>query len=270
MTLYGPTLLIVRRELVSRLNSIWFFAIATAACLIAWWYGVGFQAAFRTETVLVSDDPLKALNALIVTFFGFVAGLRLSASIAWEREHATIQVLLSGPATWLAIVCSKFIAETCVLLIFVVIYQAYLMIAQPLGAAVLSATDVLSVSVIVVFALPLISLGLLVSAWSGTVRSAVVFYLVLALLLGGFEVGRAALSAVSPTEASLAMLYLRAGVEAAAPFLNPMSAAAQIALLFESVALQTPLQSAQTLAALGLTLATLAASYVVARVRGAA
>lgn len=260
--------LIVRREIASRMRSAWFFATATAACLIAWWYGVGFQSTFRTETIVVTDDPLKALNATIVTFLGFIIGLRLATSIAWEREHGTIQVLLSGPVTWLSIVTSKFLAELIVLIAFVVIYQIYLVAAQPLGAGVLSVGDTLSVAILVLFALPLLSLGLLVSAWSRTVRNAVLLYLVLVLLLAGFEVAHIGLSALSPTQASLTSLYLRAGLDAIEPALSPVSATAQLAHLFESVSRQSPVQASQTLAAVGLSLATFVLAYLAARLRG--
>ena len=51
--------------------------------------------------MLVTTDPLAVLNAVVVSVLAAVLGLRLAASLAWEREHHTMEVLLvrSRPPT---------------------------------------------------------------------------------------------------------------------------------------------------------------------------
>lgn len=264
------TALILRRELISQVCAPWFFLIASAACLIAWWYGVGFQAAFQTESVIVAESPLMPLNAAVVTFFGVMLGLRLSTAIAWEREHGTIEVLLSGPVEWPDVMLGKFLSELMALVCFVVIYQAYLLAAQPLGAGVLSVADAAAVGSLILTAMPFMALGLLVSAWARSVRGAVVVYLAAVAGLAAFEVARIWLSMLQPGQASLTALYLRAGIEALAPVMSVVSAASQAAQVFERVSQGAPVGAARLLVALGLTGATLVLGYLLARVRGTA
>ena len=123
----GPvtaTLLLSVRGLRLRLCSVWFWAVASATCLMAWVYGAGFFAGFETESVLVTTDPLLALNARVTIFLGVVLGLRLAASMAWEREHRTLEILLIGPAVWGAILGAKFLVEIAVLALLVFVYAA--------------------------------------------------------------------------------------------------------------------------------------------------
>ena len=40
------TLLLAGRELRLRLGSVWFWAVASAICLMAWLYGAGFVGGF--------------------------------------------------------------------------------------------------------------------------------------------------------------------------------------------------------------------------------
>ena len=118
------TLLLAGRELRLRLGSVWFWAVASTICLMAWLYGAGFLAGFETESVIVTTDPLLALNALVTIFLGVVLALRLAASMAWEREHRTLEILLIGPAVWGAILGAKFLVEIAVLALLVFVYAA--------------------------------------------------------------------------------------------------------------------------------------------------
>ncbi len=265
----GIAWLLFRREVAAKLSSVWFYVVATTVCLMAWVYGAGFQNSFTTESVLVTTDPLMALNILVVAFLGLVLGLRLSCSLAWEREHRTLEVLMVGPVPWGAVVLAKFGVELCILVLIMAIYWAYLITAQPLGAGVIGVADTTSVGLMPLFALPVLALGLLISAWARSVRGAVVIYLVLVGLLSVFEVAQAVLAAQPVDQMSLVALYARAILSAAAPFVRPVSAVGQLALLAEGVTTQTALTGPQAFGALLLTVATLMAATALARLRGA-
>lgn len=262
------TTLLVGRELGTKLSSFWFFLVATAVCLIAGLYGAGFQHAFETESVLVTTDPLQALNVMVFGFVGLVLGLRLASGLAWEREHRTLEVLLVGPVPWSVVVLAKFLVEFCVLTAMVAIYLTYLLLAQPLGAGVIGLGDTLPVSQMLIFVLPMLALGLLISAWARSVRSAVVAFLVLIGLLGIFEVTLGVLTAMPANEISLSSLYLRAGLQSIAAVLHPISAVAVLARLVENLQMQIPVTASQIGATMALTVATLALSVLIARLRG--
>ncbi|MDQ0315898.1 ABC transporter permease subunit [Amorphus orientalis] len=261
--------LIFRREISARLTSIWFFIVASAVCLIAWIYGAGFQSSFDTESIVVTADPLRGLDILVVGFLGLVLGLRLAASIAWEREHGTMEVLLVGPVRWRVIIAAKFLVELCVLVVTLAIYWLYLLLGQPLGAGVIRAADTGSIALMPVFPLPLMGLGLLISAWARTVRAAVIAFVVLTGLLAAFEIFHGYLLLQPADDMSLTALYVRDILETAEPVVRPISAMSHLATPAEALLRQGPLRPGMILAAIALTAVTLAASLLVAWRRGA-
>jgi ABC-type transport system involved in multi-copper enzyme maturation permease subunit len=265
----GIALLLMRRELAARLMSPWLYAVASLVCVIAWFYGGGFLRAFETESVLVTTDPLAALNVIVVVVLGVVLGLRLAASLAWEREHRTLEVLLAGPVSHGAILLAKFCVELLLLALLVAIYAAYLLVAQPLGAGVVGPGDAAAIGRMPLHALPVLALGLLASAWARSVRGAVVAYLAIILLLGLFEIVLGMLLARQPQELGLVAVYLRGIMSAAAPVIDPVSAVARLADLTQGLTVQTPLPVLRTLMAVGLALVTLALATLVSRARGA-
>jgi ABC-type Na+ efflux pump permease subunit len=269
----GPlvvTALLAQRELLARLASAWFWIIASLLCVIAWVYGAGFQQTFATESVLVTTDPLMTLNILIVVFLSVVLALRLAASFAGEREHRTLEVLLVGPASWGAIVAAKFLAELCVLALLVLVYLAYLLLAQPLGAGVIAPRDTLGLLAMPAFALPVLALGLLVAAWARTVRAAVVTFLAVLGALAAFEVGLGLLEARSPDQIALTELQVRSALETVAPVVAWVSAPGQLAALAKALAQNAAPSGMAALWSLGLTAGTLCAATVLARLRGPA
>lgn len=242
--------LLAWRELRFRLGSAWFWLVASATCTMAWLYGLGFLSAFQTESVIVTTDPLLALNAGVVIFLGVVLGLRLAAAMAWEREHRTLEVLLTGPVGWSAIILAKFLVELAVLALLVLIYATYLALAQPLGEGVIGLSELQGLALIPAFALPVMALGLVVGAGLGTVRSAVVAFFVLLGLLAAIEVARGVLSVQTVDQMSLAGLYLRHALDLAAPVLRFVSPTTQLSLPVQSLAQQVPLNLVQAATAL--------------------
>lgn len=256
------------REIRLRLGSFWFWAVASGICLMGWAYGGGFLAAFETESVLVSADPLMTLNAMVVVFLGLILGLRLAAAMAWEREHRTLEVLLVGPARWGEIIGAKFVVELAVLTLLVAVYAAYLLLAQPLGRGVILPQDMIGLAVLPVFALPTMALGLLVGAGLGTVRGAVLTFLILLGLLASVEVARAVLAAGAPESMSLTALYARHALDLAAPVLRLVSPAAPLVAPVEAMALQASLSPALAGMAILQALTGLVAAALLGRLRG--
>ena len=219
----ATTLRIVRRELAEKLGSAWLALLLTMVFLGVYAYGAVFQRTFETESVLVSRDPLLLLNAGLAGALGVVLGLRLSASIAWEREHRTLEVLLVGPATWPTLVLAKYLSEIAMFALIAVGYLAYLLVAQPMGPGVTGLADAGNAVLVMIQALPFLGFGLLISAFSRTVRMAVMSYIGLVLLFAAFDAAHAILTAVPPEDLSLAALYGRAATEFVAPIAEVVS-----------------------------------------------
>ncbi len=265
----GAFLLLFDREARAKLTSPWFHVVACVVCLLAWAYGAGFQQSFATESVLVTTDPLMALNIAVVAFLAIVIGLRLAASMAWEREHRTLELLLLGPARWGSIVAAKFAAELGVLISLLAIYALYLLVGQPLGQGVVGFREVTSLAAVPIFGLPTLALGLLVGATASSVRGAVVLFLAVVILLIAFELAPSILIAADADQLSLFSLYLRAALETLAPGLRPVSAMAHLSRPIEAMTAQASLSAAGVASALTLTAATLACAALSGRIRGA-
>jgi ABC-type transport system involved in multi-copper enzyme maturation permease subunit len=262
-------LILTGREALGKLGSIWFSLVASSICLIAFVYGSGFQQSFVTESVLVTPDPLAPLNVLVIAFIGVMLGLRLATSLAWEREHHTLEVLVVGPAPWSAIVLSKFIAELGVMAALFAVYFGYLLVGQPLGPGVVHPTDAALVLVAPICVLPLMAAGLFVSSWAGTVRGAVVVYLAAIGGLAAFETLLRFLKDANPAEMSLSSIYLRSGLEIAARVVSPVSPVSQLASMIGRVYQRTSVSASEVLTPVLLTGALLLACYASTRYRGA-
>lgn len=272
LTPAGPvtaTGLLAWRELRSRLGSVWFWAVSSVTCLMAWLYGAGFVASFRTESVIVTTDPLLALNALVVVFLGVVLGLRLAASMSWEREHRTLEVLLIGPVGWTTVIGAKFLVEVAVLTLLILVYAAYLALAQPLGAGVVGGAELADLVLVPVFALPVMAMGLVVGAALGAVRAAVVVFLGLFGALAALEVAHAVLLAQPVEQQSLASLYVRHALDLAAPVLDVVSPARMLGTPLQLLWQQVALVPSQALLPLGQTVLLLALAVLSGRLRGA-
>ena len=260
--------LLVRRETAAKFASLWFWLVASALCLMAYVYGSGFAQTFETESVVVTSDPLAGLNMLVVAFLGLVLGLRLAGGLSWEREHHTLEVLLVGPVPSSVVVLAKYLAELVVLSALVAVYCLYLAVAQPLGAGVTGAGDFAAILANGLFVLPIMAMGLAVSAMTGSVRMAVVIYLGLVALLAAYEVALGLLRALPAETMSLFSLFLRALLEAGAPLLHALSPVAGIAFLAQRLVTHEALSVPQSLGVVALTAGLLLFSCFIARWKG--
>lgn len=223
------------RELRGRLVSGWGLLLLSAVFSLAAVYGGGFLGTFETESVLVSVDPTMPLNTMVLFFLALVLGLRLSTSLSWEREHRTLEVILTGPAGHGEIAVSKFLAEAVFFVAILTGYCAYLLVATPMGQGTLELADLASIWSASLLMLPFLGLGLLISALNATVRGAVIGYLIVCLLLGLVEVLTLWLSVQEPQNLSLSMLYLRRGLETVSRVFYYVSPASYLSDLFRQM-----------------------------------
>jgi ABC-type transport system involved in multi-copper enzyme maturation permease subunit len=261
--------LLVCRETAAKFASLWFWLAASALCLMAYVYGSGFAQTFETESVVVTADPLAGLNILVMAFLGLVLGLRLAGGLSWEREHRTLEVLLVGPVSSSVVVLAKYLAELVVLASLVTVYCLYIVAAQPLGTGVTGTGDFAAILANGLFVLPVMAMGLAVSAMTGSVRMAVFIYLALVALLAAYEVGLGLLRALPAETMSLFSLYLRALLEAGAPLFHALSPVAGIAFLTQQLVTQEGLSVPQSLGVVALTAGLLLLSCYIARRKGA-
>lgn len=259
---------LVGREVAARVSSLWMYLLASAACMIALVYGAAFQSAFETETVLVSSNPMAVLNAVIAGFLALVLGLRLAASLAWERENQTLEVLLVAPVGARTVLYAKFVGELAILLLIVAIYAAYLGLGQPLGDGVVRWQDIGSLVAVVPFMLPVMALGLLVSAFFSHIRAAVLAFLIVAGVLVGYEIVLSSLEGALPQNLSLVQIFIKAGLTGADAVVGRLSHIAPLADLVRTSFHQTAPGWLDMAWATALAVVTLGVSAELLRVRG--
>lgn len=201
------------RELSSRLVSLWPYLVASGMMLIAAFAARSFMASFGTETVAVDAAPLRFVHVAVIVFLALSLGTAAATSLAWEREHRTLDVLLAGPVTAGVLVVAKLATEMATLATLLLSYVLYLAVAQPLASASPGLMATASMWRDAVLALPLIAFGLLVSSLAATVRQAVLVFLVVLVALAAIAIGRLWLAVQDPNDLSLAALALRRGLD---------------------------------------------------------
>jgi ABC-type transport system involved in multi-copper enzyme maturation permease subunit len=265
----GIAAILTRRDLFAKLGSIWIYSLASAICATTALLATGFRRTFETETISVSADPLAPVHALVLVIMALVLGMRAATSLSWERENRTMDVLLSGPATASALVVAKLATELVTLVMLGLVYSAYLVLARPIGdvdTAFGGAATFWRLSVLV---LPMIGLGLVISAGAPNVRAAVVAFLSVVLSLAALEGASAWLEAQDLNELSLTAVYLRGILSRATEWLHPISPIAYLADLARNVTGGTAPASFREVTGFVLLLALTGASVLLVRTRGA-
>jgi ABC-type transport system involved in multi-copper enzyme maturation permease subunit len=261
--------ILARRDLSAKLGSIWIYGLASAICAMTALLATGFRRTFETETISVSADPLAPVHGIVLVILALVLGMRAAISLSWERENRTMDVLLSGPATASALVAAKLATELVTLVMLGLVYSAYLILVRPVGdldTALGGAASFWRLSVLV---LPMIGLGLVISAGAGSVRSAVIVFLSVVLALATLEGASAWLDAQDPSELSLMAVYLRGLLSRATDWLDPVSPVAYLAEVAHNVAGGAAPAIVRLVSGIVLLIALTVASVLLVRTRGA-
>lgn len=255
------------RAIRARLLSPWFYVLASAVCGLVALAATAFHKTFETESVAVDAAPLAAANGAVLGFLALALGAQAAASLSWEREHRTMEVLFAGPVSAGALLGGKVMVELATLGLLLLVYSAYCLAVRPVGGG-LEAGQVALFWSKAALVLPGIGLGLLFSALARTVRGAILCFLAAIALLGGVEAAHLWLSARDPNDLSLAVLYARRAVAAASAVLAPVSPASYLIDALRPAPAAPALDLQRIAGAVGLFLAAAAAAAAITRGRG--
>jgi ABC-type transport system involved in multi-copper enzyme maturation permease subunit len=215
--------LLAVRDFRSKFATIWIYALGSAVCVIVALFSTEFHRTFETESVAVLTDPFAGVHAIVLIFLAFVLGMRAATALSWEREHRTMEVLLSGPVTGLALVAAKLLAELATLCALNLVYSAYVGGLRPIGGEASAIAGLAAYWRLSILILPMIGLGLLISACVSTVRMAVIAFLLVVLLLSGLAGATLWLNAQDPNDLTLAALYARGILTIVSDWLSQIS-----------------------------------------------
>lgn len=142
------------------------------------------------NAVLSTRQPLFLPMAFMVAVVSLYIGLSAALAVARERDRGTLQVLLFGPVDETAFLLGHFVAQlkvylgvALIALVWVNLVTWLLHLAFSIQVTVLILTSIVTVAVVIAF-------GLLVAVLGGRTRSALVYFILIALLLIGLQLGR--------------------------------------------------------------------------------
>jgi ABC-type transport system involved in multi-copper enzyme maturation permease subunit len=156
------------------------------------------------NAVLSTRQPLFLPIAFMVAVVSLYLGMSAALAVARERDRGTLQVLLFGPVDESAFLLGHFVAQLQVYagvvllaIVWVNLVTWLLHLAFSIPVVILLITSLATVAAVIAF-------GLLVAVWGGRTRAALVYFILIALLFIGLQLGREFVSGMvltsSPTQ----------------------------------------------------------------------
>lgn len=215
------------RDLTETARSPVPYAVASLSAIAATLVLRSHLATFASESVFVTADPALLPLALALGIAAIYLTIGAAGLVAGEREHRTLEVLFTTPATPYALILAKFMWAAALLfaLTAAIVFQvAAAGFFTNLGGG---AATALSALIVAVAALPCPAVGLLVSVWMRRARTAVAVAVLLLACPAAADVAGQWLAAIPPSDLALWQLYIREGLVAAIGllgWLSPMGA----------------------------------------------
>jgi ABC-type transport system involved in multi-copper enzyme maturation permease subunit len=223
---------LVFAELRSICGSPAVYFLASLICLLTVFLSRDFLRTFHTESVVISSDPLADLQVISVVITGLGLGLRAATAVSWEREHHTLNVLLSTPVTISVFILSKLVREALAFVWIFVIYLCFLAVLTWSEGIGFKGADLSDYERVFILVTPVVGTGLLISAITRTVRTSVIIFLVVVLALLTAEGAYRWLALQPASQLSLALLYVREWLAALTRSLTWISPVSYLLQLF--------------------------------------
>jgi ABC-type transport system involved in multi-copper enzyme maturation permease subunit len=156
----------------------------------------------ESNAVLSTRQPLFLPIAFMVAVVSLYLGMTAALAVARERDRGTLQVLLFGPVDETAFLLGHFVAQlqayggvVLLAIVWVNLVTWLLHLAFSIPVIILLVTSVATVATVIAF-------GLLVAVWGGRTRSALVYFILVALLFIGLQLGREVVNGLALTSSS--------------------------------------------------------------------
>jgi ABC-type transport system involved in multi-copper enzyme maturation permease subunit len=142
------------------------------------------------NAVLSTSQPLFLPIAFMVAVVSLYLGLSAALAVARERDRGTLQVLLFGPVDESAFLLGHFFAQLQVYLGVVLIAIVWVNLVVWILHLAFSIQVLILLSASIATMAAVIAFGLLVAVWGGRTRTALVYFILIALLFIGLQLGR--------------------------------------------------------------------------------
>lgn len=192
--------LIQRRDLYAMLRGRGVYILLSLALLAAVLVLRNYLNFVDENGLLVNAGAFNFPLLAVVFLSAIFLALSSVASIARERDQGTMEALFYGPIDAIAYIGGTYLAQIITYLIMVlvyvvcfVIYAAFTNFALPVGLAWITLLSILVTSDVIAF-------GIFLSALSGRVRTAMLLFLSIMLVLIAIQFGQDILASVSLEE----------------------------------------------------------------------
>lgn len=169
-------------------------AVALVAASVVLQNTIGYV---QRNAVFSTRQPLFLPIAFMTALVSLYLGMSVALGIARERDKGTLQVLLFGPVDETAFLLGHFVAQLQVYLGVVIVALVWVNLVTWLLHLAFSMPVILLLLSSIVTVAAVIAFGMLVAVWGGRTRAALVYFILIALLFIGLQLGQEVVNSIA-------------------------------------------------------------------------
>lgn len=201
--------IVAARELRLAVTGIGAYVVAAIALLAAGWIVSNDVRAIRASDLLVLEHPFQTSATVIVLLISLFLGVSAVVSVARERDRGTLEVLFYGPIDELSYLVGKLVGQLGGYLAILLMVLIGLLLLSFLTGFGLTGSVVAGLVLSVVAVAQVVAVALLLSVVGGRLRSGVLLFMGITLVLVAIGLGNQFLAAVPIESATSPVLPLR-------------------------------------------------------------
>ncbi len=194
--------------------------------------------AAESDRVFISQQPLFLPLLICVSFLALFLAILASINVSRERDRGTLEVLAYGPVNEASFLIGIFIGSLKIYLEMLLIVFVWANIVTWLLHLAFSMKILLMLLSSVLMAAAFIAFGILTAVLGGKARTALVYFFLIVLVLGGVQIADQVVTLLlaSSDTASNSMIFLRDTLMTLASGIKWISPYSQLTLMMDGIA----------------------------------
>lgn len=200
---------VARRELGLSVTGVGASVAAAVALLAAGWIVSNDVSAIRASDLLVLEQPFRTSAAAAVLLVSMFIGVSAVVSVARERDRGTLEVLFYGPIDELSYIVGKLLGQLGGYVAILAVVIAGLLLLSFLTGFAMTGSVIAGLILSVAVAAQVVAFALLLSVLGGRVRSGVLLFIGVTVILVAITLGNQAVAALPIESATSAVIPVR-------------------------------------------------------------
>lgn len=194
--------------------------------------------AAESNMLFISQQPLFLPLLICVSLLALFLAVLASINVSRERDRGTLEVLVYGPVSEATFVMGIFIGYLKIYLEALLIVLVWANLVTWLLHLVFSLKILLMLASSIVMAAAFIAFGILTAVLGGKARTALVFFFLTVILLGGIQIADQVVTLLlqSSDSASNSVLFIRDALMTLSSGIKWISPYSQLTLLMDGIA----------------------------------